>query len=565
MPISDDFDIDYTNRRIYHVSGTTVYTVQQLYSWLMDDFDESGTIDDTVPMTSQTPTSFTLVNGWIINSAYGSSFNYLSGGSVQTLGWNATNPSGFSNGIRTLTFTANPGTVSTDIGKPVVGATSGNSGILLDYNNTTFSWWVRVNSLDDDFSITETVSVTGGTGSGTTLDASYTGEALWTNLYTIGTLESGTQIYVYQNGTAITPWWSTGHIDILVQVKTSGNLIDGGNLTFFAREYSTLYDHAVTDASGGGRIPVPLATASDVNNQTATGTVAGYSDITIDFNSINRDLNNGSGLVPYDVEVNCAGRPLTEVYEYLKYLTRRTSAITLNGIAGEAYETVDSTYPLVKTAPFGTFAGGQFFGAQGVFLINMAESDINNYSLIDSNGDPQDPPLSITISITGLAAGDAVGMFRTTGDNHTVDKELFSIQQAHSAGVAYLRVSEPIPDDTPASGIIRVVERNASNQIEAEQRLSYSSYSNANQPTFSQFNLQGTTNVAYGTTDTAYVPVIDTLATGTSVSVIIVYDQDRYVSTRVRTKGYLPFITKSQITNDGLTVAAIKTEDTIAD
>ncbi len=34
----------------------------------------------------------------------------------------------------------------------------------------------------------------------------------------------------------------------------------------------------------------------------------------------------------------------------------------------------------------GTFAGGKFFGARGIFIQNMDSGDIQNYQLIDSNG-----------------------------------------------------------------------------------------------------------------------------------------------------------------------------------
>ena len=40
MAFLDDFGIDYQNKRIYHVSGTTVYDVNAMYSALMDTFDE---------------------------------------------------------------------------------------------------------------------------------------------------------------------------------------------------------------------------------------------------------------------------------------------------------------------------------------------------------------------------------------------------------------------------------------------------------------------------------------------------------------------------------------------
>ena len=41
--------------------------MNELYSWLMNVFDESGTIDDTIPMTAQTPTAYTLTNGWFLD------------------------------------------------------------------------------------------------------------------------------------------------------------------------------------------------------------------------------------------------------------------------------------------------------------------------------------------------------------------------------------------------------------------------------------------------------------------------------------------------------------------
>ena len=46
MAILDDFKVDTTNKRIYHLSGTTVYDVNALYSALMDTFDELVQMDD---------------------------------------------------------------------------------------------------------------------------------------------------------------------------------------------------------------------------------------------------------------------------------------------------------------------------------------------------------------------------------------------------------------------------------------------------------------------------------------------------------------------------------------
>ena len=51
----------------------------------------------------------------------------------------------------------------------------------------------------------------------------------------------------------------------------------------------------------------------------------------------------------------------------------------------------------------------------------------------------------------------------------------------------------------------------------------------------------------YDGTDTAYVPFIDQEATGTSVSASVTYEANRYVTTRVRVIGILPFKVKGEI------------------
>lgn len=56
-----------------------------------------------------------------------------------------------------------------DIGKTVVGTTSGSTGILISYNNTTKEWVV---STTEDFTDGEAITITTGTGAGTT-DADY--------------------------------------------------------------------------------------------------------------------------------------------------------------------------------------------------------------------------------------------------------------------------------------------------------------------------------------------------------------------------------------------------------
>ena len=101
------------------------------------------------------------------------------------------------------------------------------------------------------------------------------GNDLWSNLYSIGSQTTGTQISLFQNDTEISPWWITGNVDILVKVKSGGTFIQSdntigvatdGGVWLYAREFGDLYDHGFADLSGGGRNPLGVNTAADGSN-----------------------------------------------------------------------------------------------------------------------------------------------------------------------------------------------------------------------------------------------------------------------------------------------------------
>ncbi len=352
--IQDDWTIDYALKTITHTAGTTIYTVNQLYSWLMDVFDDATQMDDPVPMSAQTPVEYRLINGWSIPAA---SYEFLTGGSI---------------------------------------------------NDTT----------NND---------------------------LWANIYTLGTIAAGSQIYVIQDGAELPIFWGTDHIDILVRVQQGGVLIDAGHLLVMIRDLGNSFDHFDVDVSSGGRNAVPLATSTDLNNQTAEATLATYNDITVTFGAVTKDLGNGNGLQPYDVVIDCAGRPVKQAYEYLKYLTRHDSAATLNAVDGEQYLAADPTFTEVKAAPFGTFAGGTFFGAQGVWIENMDAADAKAYQLIDSDGDTQVPPNVIPVKVTGVEAGDRVAVFELDAPGGTIQNAIIDELAASTVAQTTLTYSVDIP------------------------------------------------------------------------------------------------------------------------
>jgi len=257
-------------------------------------------------------------------------------------------------------------------------------------------------------------------------DGSYFDDAnllLWSNVKTIGSVETGTGIYIVQgveaSDAALTSWWPDGNIDVLVKVE-DGTFIQStddtatnvdGAIWLFAREYGDIYDHFFSDLSAGGQNIVALSTLPDLNNETASGTVAGYTNVTTTFGATSQDIGDGAGNQPYNVIVDCANRPLTEVYERLKYITSFDFSVTIDGDDGYEYRNANETagtYADNKQAPFGSFAGGKFFGARGVWLNNIPGADANNIELLDANNVVRTPPLTASFVLTGLKDGTEI-------------------------------------------------------------------------------------------------------------------------------------------------------------
>ena len=580
MAIGDDFTIDYVNKRIWNKyawgqGGTaTVYSVNALYSYLMDTFDEQGAMDDDIPMSAQTPSAYSMINEWFMDDE---SHKYLKEGAIVTVRGDTK--------IALLTFQASGYTncVFSDITKQIVWAAT-ERGPLLAYNNTARKWWVRTTA---SFTPPTAITITGGTGAGTATAFDNTGEDIFANIYTLGTIESGTDIYIYQAGSKISAWWSTGHIDVLIKVKEYGSEIDGAEIIVYARVYTDLYDFYLIDLTAGGRNAVPLATSDDLDNATAIATVLNYMDsIRIMFvggtlpygtgsgnapvahkvihggtsnatafilnapaaasgtftlaniegtfqnaevieiceeirfdaqtslftvgttikNAANgstatavvrkiiqdpqgagnegilfvtnvtgtwsdndpiyegatqratqngaistnthsatttatvtfaatttKDLDNGAGAQPYNVIVDLNGLTVKNLYELVKALNRRLSTIqtfptngtdTRYAYNGEFYQKANTTYTQVKKAsPFGTFAGGKFFGARGIWIEDMVGTDAENYSLIDALNATQNPPTSSTIKVVSMIVStDRVILCESTGSGQTAIK-----------------------------------------------------------------------------------------------------------------------------------------------
>lgn len=461
MAIQDDFTLNYTAKTITHTAGSTRYHVNALYSWLMDLFDDAGQMDDTVPMSAQTPVEYTLINGWTFGSD--ADLGYLYGGSI-------------------------------------------------------------------------------------VVERATTDRDVWANFYTLGTIESDGVVYWQQNGAGVAahPGYSQGHIDQLIKVVSNGADVGGRNVTAFLRNRATgnadLYDHFTAQASAtGGRNPIPLASSPDSNDDGSD--VSAYT-ITVTFGTVTEDVNGDGTAESYDVEVDCGGAyTCLQAYRYLKYITRRGATATLNGVQGQFYRGI-SGYAEVKQSPFGTFAGGKFFGARGVLLTNV--SDPNNRQLLDSANNIRIPPTTVSVVVSGLVAGDRVLVGRTSGG--VLNKSQFTLAGVHT-GATTVAVNEVLANDIADSGVLRL----------GDTRYTYTGINRgAKQFTGVSPALSGSNGAAL------YNPLIDDVAAGASMSKSFVYVADFGIVARVRKKGILPFENTGSVTNAGASISAIRTTDTIA-
>jgi len=590
MAIGDDFTIDYSNLMVSHSSGATVYSARSLYSYLQNTFDEQGQMDDTVPMSAQTPTAFTLINGWFIPEV---STRFIDGGSIQSSGW--ANVIYIAKGTETTAFEGG------DIGLQISGATSGDIGTVLDFqtdNFNEFQVYIRASSSNDTFGSGELLQVTGSGGVGelTTTAASLTGEVIFTNIYTLGSVVSPTYNYILQSGSIIDGhtegWWGEGFIDILLKTSEAGVSIDDTYLNIFAREYGSAYDNFRLQA-GTGRNAVPMATAADGFNTTATESIFPFSNsitITMYTESQQIDLDNGFGAAPYKCIIDCGEVSLANVYEYTKWLTQRDTRIDIdddvaNFITGAIYQSVSesvhnlSIFTPNKQAPFGSYTG-KFFAARSVFIQNTATADVKNFSLVDDDGTAQDPPNTVSVTATSVSGSDRVAIFRLTTAGGSINKteyELLSGSNSDTGGANNqsgsfsVCVSGTIATDVPKISTIRIVEdsypfstwTNGGTGANASGTFFLTASVDRGTSGLTDYGL----TIDYADTSASYIPIIDAISTTTTVSNTLVQIANIPVLVRVRNgtldDGILPFELEQTITTNGLSVAAIRTADAI--
>jgi len=175
---------------------------------------------------------------------------------------------------------------------------------------------------------------------------------------------AGTHLEIVQNGALITPnfWTTTYNPDatngishrFLVKVRTAGVDVDGRRLITQTREFGDVYSEFVINGTARGNNVSALSGGNDLNNDTAIGTVAGWT--TIDNTTegyVTLDVDNDTTPEPYYSEWNKDTFTINQFTERMKWLTRRGSGSTIYGLNGELFRGI--THEITVDTPTGTF------------------------------------------------------------------------------------------------------------------------------------------------------------------------------------------------------------------
>lgn len=378
------------------------------------------------------------------------------------------------------------------------------------------------------------------------------GDVQYSGLKTIGGIVAASPVYVVQNGNKLTKFWANGHIQILVKVRTAGAFIDNGDVSAFSRKWGQTYSHFDVNLAAGGETSAALSTALDsAITLTEVQAAALSSKVTITVGDTTQDLGNGNGGKLYKGTIALSGGcTLQEAYQYLQYITLESSTTTINGVPGWRYRKLNSAYPEVIAAPFGTFAGGTFFVAQGWFLSGVLPAESTRYQLIAHDGTTQVPPTVATITVGNLVSGDRVLVARENGSGGVLEDEY--TPTTTSSGSTSITIVESIKTDTPTSGVIRIKGK----------RYTYSAY-NAGTKTFSGLSPALLDNIVAA--DNVFVPFIDQTASGSSVSASFTYASNFTARVDVRNGSgvspIVPFNTLLSVTSAGGSVNASRNSD----
>jgi hypothetical protein len=188
---------------------------------------------------------------------------------------------------------------------------------------------------------------------------------------------SGARVQIIQNGAVLTDdFWNTTMFGasvlglnpdaangisarFMIKVRTGGADIDGRRLLLQTRELGYTFSEFKINGTSRGVNVAALTYAQDLNNQTASGTIATWSDVTNLTAGYNGIIVDGTNTHYFYSKWDRGSRSINQMYERLKYITRRGETATLYGLAGHLLRGITHQWD------YDTESGGPFTeGAQ---------------------------------------------------------------------------------------------------------------------------------------------------------------------------------------------------------
>jgi len=278
---------------------------------------------------------------------------------------------------------------------------------------------------------------------------------------------------------------TVAHVNGTVTVTIPGGSFETGEVLGYNGGTDTCILIATNSGSTGmtiGNVGTTEPDAADVFVGFSSGATAAVDSGMTDTNTQRFNFSLQSFTADYAVYVQGGsiyntGRSLTDIYAYLQYYLRDGQSISdriiytsdgssITQVAAEEYIKAKSTYQATKAAPFGTLAGGVFFGAQGVWIEGMQSTDNNNIKLTDDSGSAREPFTSITLTISNTRVDDRVAVFLESGTTTLPDKTQYTSGTGNNTGEVSFRAQggTTFPNDTPTTGRFVVVNNTSNDQ-----------------------------------------------------------------------------------------------------
>ena len=178
------------------------------------------------------------------------------------------------------------------------------------------------------------------------------GDEIYAGLVCVGSVETGTQLQIWQDEAILTSHWSTGkNADatasilnrVLIKVRTNGADIDGKRIVVWARELSDTYaEFGVTMALGNNVAAV--FTGPDLNNNTAAGTIGAFTISNTEGYQLLDIAGDGSANEPYYSKWDKLAHTAKQLYEYTKWIQRRGSTEAIHSTTGPLFRGITTEW-----------------------------------------------------------------------------------------------------------------------------------------------------------------------------------------------------------------------------